>query len=442
MVVRAAQKSGWENIVMWKMDLKGAFTLLYIKPSDAPLLCFELTDSLTVLHHTGMFGYTGMPGCFDVISRVLNRNLQPLIKGETETYVDDVIGVSHKDDVDHDIHQGSTLFEGLLGPIAVAHEKTEKGRTIDVIGWNINLDTKKIGIAKKNMLKTLHGLVELDETKPVTLKELQKVASWAARYSMICRQLKPYTRTLFKGIRGYTNNHQRIKLNPEAQVTLRLWKCFFVMLEISPDRFTRDILSFVSAQPTYTIEYDASLTGIGVIIYKIEPDQTEVEWKVIQHNFSFDLKGESRYQNTVEFIALVVGVAALGSLGVQDVAVRCRGDNRSSLSWGIDENYRSDLGRKAALMFTTLGIQSNIRIDEAIHIAGITNIRCDQLSRNYKTPIELGFSHDQFISSKAISSVCDFCNPTVTDIDDECLQRTWNELRILSAGIFSLKQKF
>jgi hypothetical protein len=214
------------------------------------------------------------------------------------------------------------------------------------------------------------------------------------------------------------------------------------MLEVNPVRFSRDILSFASSQPTYSIEYDASLTGIGVIIYKIEPDQTEVEWKVIQHNFSFDLKGESRYQNTVEFIALVVGVAALGSLGVQDVAVRCRGDNRSSLSWGIDENYRSDLGRKAALVLTTLGIQSNIRIEEAIHIAGITNIRCDQLSRNYRTPFELGFSQDQIISTTVISSVCDFCNPTVTDVDEECLQRTWSELRILSAGIFSFKEKF
>ena len=218
-------------------------------------------------------------------------------------------------------------------------------------------------------------------------------------------------------------------MSQEAQVTLRLWKCFFVMLEVNPVRFARDILSFTLSQPSYTIEYDASLTGIGIIIFRIEPDQTEVEWKVIQHNFNFNLSGESRFQNTVEFIALVVGEAVLSALGVQDVAVRCRGDNRSSLSWGIDENYRSDLGRKAALIFTAVGIQSNIYIEEAVHIAGSINVRCDQLSRSYKTPTELGFSQNQIITSAIVSKVCEFCNPTITDVGYECLQHTWRGMR-------------
>ena len=64
------------------MDLKGAFTLLYVLPKDILLLSLELTNNLTVMHHTGMFGYTGMSGCFDVISRVLCSNLRGILHGK------------------------------------------------------------------------------------------------------------------------------------------------------------------------------------------------------------------------------------------------------------------------------------------------------------------------------------------------------------------------
>jgi hypothetical protein len=64
------------------MDLKGAFTLLYVLPEDVPLISFELTGNLTVMFHTGMFGYTGMPASFDVVSRVVARNVQLRIKGK------------------------------------------------------------------------------------------------------------------------------------------------------------------------------------------------------------------------------------------------------------------------------------------------------------------------------------------------------------------------
>ena len=64
------------------MDLKGVFTLLYMLPKVSLLLSLELSNNLTVMHHTGMFGYTGMSGCFDVISRVLSSNLREILHGK------------------------------------------------------------------------------------------------------------------------------------------------------------------------------------------------------------------------------------------------------------------------------------------------------------------------------------------------------------------------
>lgn len=53
-----------EQIGLWKMDPKRAFTLLFVDPEFVQRLAFELTDELTILYITGMFGYTGMPGAF------------------------------------------------------------------------------------------------------------------------------------------------------------------------------------------------------------------------------------------------------------------------------------------------------------------------------------------------------------------------------------------
>jgi hypothetical protein len=73
MVQRQAVRVGWENLMLWKMDLRGAFTLLFVKGDSVQKLAFELTDGLTMLYITGMFGWTGMPFAFQVVTRILVR---------------------------------------------------------------------------------------------------------------------------------------------------------------------------------------------------------------------------------------------------------------------------------------------------------------------------------------------------------------------------------
>ena len=431
MICDVASVEGWENIVLWKMDLKGAFTLLYVLPNDVPLLSFELTGNLTVMHHTGMFGYTGMPASFDVVSRVISRNLQLLIKGKLTIYVDDLIGVCRKTDQNHDQAKAVEFCEGLLGPDAVAHDKTETGRKLDIIGWSICLDTQRVGLARKNMLKTFYGLVNLKEEEIVNLQEIQRIASWAARYSLVCRQLRPFTRALYGCIQHYTNKHVKIKLPDDAVNTINLWRCFFTYLEINPKKYERAISSFVCRPPTVFLEYDASLGGAGIILSRKIADGTEEDWKVIQQDFHYRISGQSGYQNTVEFIGIVLGVVALSCLGFRDESITIRGDNKSSLKWGLTENYKSLTCRRAALVLTTVSIKYNITISDQIHIAGETNVRCDKLSRGYSTPRELGFRDDQVITFPVLEKVNKFCDPTINTTSEYQVSMMWNELREL-----------
>ena len=63
-----------ENIIMWKMDLRGAYTLLSFDPRDAHLFGMELSDDLLIFFLCGVFGWSCTPFAFQVISRALYSN--------------------------------------------------------------------------------------------------------------------------------------------------------------------------------------------------------------------------------------------------------------------------------------------------------------------------------------------------------------------------------
>ena len=71
-------------------------------------------------------------------------------------------------------------------------------------------------------------------------------------------------------------------------------------------------------------------------------------------------------------------------------------------------------------------------IDEQIHIAGESNIRCDKLSRGYSTPQEYGFTIDQTMNYVILDQVNEFCNPTLDTTSEHDVCEMWSQLRKLN----------
>ena len=67
---------------------------------------------------------------------------------------------------------------GLLGPSAVADEKTDWGRRLDIIGFTVDLDSRRVTIPKKNFLNTLYGFLYINLDLPIPLRTAQRLASW------------------------------------------------------------------------------------------------------------------------------------------------------------------------------------------------------------------------------------------------------------------------
>ena len=414
MVIRQAERVGWDNLVLWKMDLRGAFTLLYVEKDSVKKLAFQLTDGLTLLYIVGMFGWTGMPAAFQVVTRILKRLINAELKGECEMYVDDLLGACSIAEVLGELAIAKAKCEALLGPDAVEESKTSWGRQSDWIGWMFNVETRKVSIARHNFLKTLHGFMSFDVTKPVTVGQVNRLASWAARYSAICRALQPFTKDLFNEIKGRTRMNATFILSASATRTVHLWRAYLVLLELQHSVYSRPICSLAMRAVKYVIEYDASLTGIGLILSRVDPANGTLHlMKVAKVVLPYSLGEDSGFQNSVEFIAVVVGMGCLGALGISNAAIRIIGDNTSSLSWSVRCSFRDGPSRSAAMCFVAIGNQLGLEVTEGDHIAGKVNIKCDGLSRG-KTPRELGFKEEDCMDIEeydVLRLIVEACNP-------------------------------
>lgn len=414
----------WDDLVLFKMDLRGAFSLLNIRPDDAGLSAFELTDDLTLIHIAGWFGWTGMPGSFQVITRVLCRIIQsnPEFKGKCGMYVDDLMGVCRRRFLTACLAVARRSAEGLLGTDSVEDTKTEYGRALDWIGWRLNLDTRTITVAKRNMLKTFYGFFSIDTSASVNLRTLQTLASWGSRYSLVCRFMRPHTHVLYRSLRPYQDrNHVHLPLSKEVVICINMWRACLALMDFQEQGFSRTLDSFREPRHRFVVSYDASLTGIGIIVNKIV-EEKETPWKASRVSIPYDLQDDSSWQNTVEFIAVVVAFAGLARLGVASEDIIIRGDNISSLQWAVSESFKSERARNASVLYTFIGLAYDLKTSEGRHIAGKKHLVCDSLSRGFTSIKSHGFDESDELwptDDPDLHEIMRIMDPTHSALDTE-----------------------
>ena len=425
MVLTTAASSSWDDLVLWKMDLRGAFTLLFVHPASVCRLAFALGpdaagEDLTMLYHVGMFGWTGMPSAFQVITRVLCRLINSRIAGACLMYVDDLMGCCPRASLTEVLSTVRAIIVSLLGPDSVEDRKTESGRVLDFLGWEFDLNRRSVSLATHNFLKTLYGFTLCDESAPQSVRSIQRLASWASRYSAVLRHLKPFTSDLFALIRGYRNGFAKISLSSDAQWSVWLWRASLLQLGFDPSSLSRPIHTIVRRPPTFLIEYDASLTGLGLVVSYMDASTAWTIMFVAKIPIPFDLGDDSGYQNTVEFLAVVTGLACLSCLGYHGHSIIVKGDNTSSLSWSTSERFRSGPSRSCAVFFMAFATISDLVIHSGIHIPGVRNIVCDGLSRD-RHPHYFGFVPELVFPLHAfplIDEVLRHCNPLLAQSSD------------------------
>jgi hypothetical protein len=222
MILDQADKHGWDHISLFQTDIKDAFGQLIVNEEDVCLLLSALTEDLTVIHHRGFFGHTGMPSAFAVVSRVLERRVNAIISGAGLVFADDTMGVSHISKVQEDLALVNEFCVALMGDGAVALEKSISGRVLDFIGWRVNLNSRLITLNERNFHKLLYGFWSVDIHASLSVLTLRQLSGRAARYQVILRPLKMLTSILFASHGEFSHRNKYVSLKPEAKMAITI----------------------------------------------------------------------------------------------------------------------------------------------------------------------------------------------------------------------------
>ena len=191
MVLTAAYIHGWDHIILWKKDLKGAFNLLNYNPDYCKWFAFPLTGDIVVIHLAGLFGWIGMPHAFQVLTRVLQKLCRHLISDLCYWYVDDLMAVSPTTLYINDSELVDSNVQQLLGQGSIASTKSQHDRCLEFLGWDFNLDTRTITLCARNMNKLVHALFSFHPTERISISHVQRLASLISRTSILSKHMRP-----------------------------------------------------------------------------------------------------------------------------------------------------------------------------------------------------------------------------------------------------------
>jgi hypothetical protein len=430
----------WDDLVIWTMDLAGAYTLLSFRPDNANLMGMVLSNNRVFIFLCGVFGWTCTPAAFQVVTRALTFEMNEKLIGKVQIYVDDIMGVCRRKDLQHDMDTARSICTSLLGPNSVAEDKSKSGRRLDLIGYVVDLDTKSLSIARKNFLNTVYGFYTVDAEGNTTLPEAQRLASLASRYSVIFRHMRPFSSALHQATCGRSNKLIKFKFQPEAQRSIRMWRATLALVELNEAQFSRPLDSFRPQVVKYIVEFDASLTGIGLLWYRRDKDNNEISLGAAAVDLQWLKFGaDSSFQNVAEYIGGLIGLVGLIKLGINNVAVEFRGDSLTALSWAKKEKSKGKLVSNAAIVFSLLCIRFGLNVQDTTHISGEENWRCDALSRLsqgrstfIETLLTIGRSDTKVINlddSNSSSTLLRCCDPRLSLDEEEEFLSFWTDIQ-------------
>ena len=439
--------TSWDEVDIWKCDLRAAFTLLFWRPEHVPLFAMELVGGVVIVFLAGTFGWTGTPGAFQVVTRALVFELCRILRGMVLMYVDDIMGISLRRDLASDLTTTKQLVLRLLGSKAFADDKTfhttVSNRRLEKIGYTIDLGKQLVTIARHNWMKTFYGFIVVDENAALRVSVLECLASWASRYGKVCALMRPYASVLYGSYRGLRSRNVTVYLQPEAKRVIWLFRALLCALWMDEERFARPFRTFRVRIPRYVARFDSSLKGLGLLIGVIKGDPLHPVWVGggAASLLVLEFGENSAYQNLSEFIGVVIVCYVLSKLGLAMEAVELQGDSETALTWSVEQRYRGKLVTNAAVVYTLLGAKTGVRLECSRHLEAAKNTECDGLSRGLSLE-GVGLSGVPDLRLQDDPIVCaliELCRPpAVYDANDPPVPQTEAEFLAFWQGVRSV----
>ena len=456
MICRAAREHGWDVIVVFKEDVRGFYQLVWFHPAYVRLMCFQLfltaedaTPAAYCVSLAGNFGWSAMPMVMEVITRLLRAIIGFLIVGLMLMYVDDIIGVSPRASWKSDRQKAIDSLQLLLGPRAHAEEKGDstegtKERTIDVIGWNIDLVRRQVTVSRKNQLRAIYWFTSVDLNNRLDFHTKERLCSLAERYSHVFSELRLLMPSMYAMLGGRNRVDPGVLIPTPARSiwAIRIWRIYLAAAEAdfqAGEHVGRPLEWYEEHEAVRTVEFDGSLRGLGWRLFQSDVCVASAYITTpARHLPALD----SSFQNTMELTALTMALIHAATLGWQQCGVQLRGDSDTVLHWSQAERFRSDHALGSAALFMTVCRHFQFHIHSSSQwLSTDDNVVCDHLSRS--RPREAEAAGDcgphgpiNFSDSNLFSTAMQQCRPVpIETLSEADFIDSWAQASSLCSSI-------
>ena len=308
--IRLAESAGVElkDLEMSKDDMNDAFSLLDFNPLSAELMTVRITSTLALVHASGNFGWTGLPGSYGLTSQAIRRKVRSkIIKGVIHVWVDDWLIVSIKGYGQRNQLLFQEYARNILGPTAINAKKILHPASIvdNAVGWKINFEQESLRINDKGVDKLFFVFFLVDESRPLNLRMYQLMASLAERYSHGLRCMRPFVSSFNKMIGRFetktSKSFRLIKPDSQTKFCIEMWRVVSLLLWRNREAFCvplRSISRLYSSFPPHgLIISDKGPTMMGAAV--LDPVTQEI---VVYTQLSLPFSDlENLYQNLGEY---------------------------------------------------------------------------------------------------------------------------------------------
>jgi hypothetical protein len=420
-LLKVADKCGGIQFVrLLKSDIRSAFAQFLYHCESARLLTFDIGEGLVFIYLVGLFGWTGSPQVFGILTRAIVRLIYKRLAAkrsiaESDGYCDDFISFAPVQEAQATHLIVNTAIEDTCGSGQVCPKKdVPPCLEGDVLGYWINILTEDLrpnqkginSLAKAFLLKPKIGLY--------TTKQYQSMASLACRYSRVLKGFRPMVSPLYRMINKRRRN-ERVAPSEDALTAIMMWQAVTICLLISPERLAVPLRALVITLKSrhFKIISDAGPRGLGLAIY----ESSGACIGFVSYRLPFDA-AHPAFQNAREYMGFLLGKILLFKLRIAnneisfDISTDWTGDNMSSLSWVRKSACNSSGALLAFLAEAWFSTMYNITTGTVTHRAGVDMGDHDSLSRFWETSFDKSLDLSYLIDGH-INELFTLCDPTL-----------------------------
>ena len=359
-----------QGALLGKMDIKSAFRLLPINPSDFELLGFQLGDYF-FYDKCLPFGCSISCATFEKFSSFLEWVVKSQAGHENvDHYLDDFLFAGEKNSLS--CASTMNIFNNICSELGVpiAHDKTIwPTPKLTYVGLVIDTMEMKVRIPTDKLLGLKALLLEIYSKKKVTLKEMQKLAGSLSFCSRAIPSSRAFIRPFYDATIGVSKPHHFIRVTLALKEDIRFW---LISLEsFNGDTFYLDSEWLDSTQ--LQLFTDSAVWGQAGGAAYFQPHWIYVDWP--RHWRSSDIV---RDITLLELVPIVLAFHIWARI-FRDRKIALFTDNKALVSI---LNKKSSKSKRVMHFVRPLVLQtmfSNIQI-RAIHVPGSNSI-ADALSR-------------------------------------------------------------